>query len=171
MINFNIDNYLRISLTDVVLVLISTCLIIIIAKHFFWDKLVAFMQKRQAIIQENIDASNQLKMEALNQKEVYDAKLKDVGKEAHSILESAKARAEEEKDEIIQDAQNQAEHIKRKAQEEIERDKRNAQKEMREAISDVAIEAAKKLVEKEMDEKIQKQFVQNFIDQAGDKEW
>ena len=32
--------------------------------------------------------------------------------------------------------------------EEIERDKRNAQKEMREAISDVAIEAAKKLVEK-----------------------
>ena len=129
------------------------------------------MQKRQAIIQENIDASNQLKMEALNQKEVYDAKLKDVGKEAHSILESAKARAEEEKDEIIQNAQNQAEHIKRKAQEEIERDKRNAQKEMREAISDVAIEAAKKLVEKEMDEKIQKQFVQDFIDQAGDKEW
>ena len=116
MINFNIDNYLRISLTDVVLVLISTCLIIIIAKHFFWDKLVAFMQKRQAIIQENIDASNQLKMEVLNQKEVYDAKLKDVGKEAHSILESAKARAEEEKDEIIQNAQNQAEHIKRKAQ-------------------------------------------------------
>ena len=162
MINFNIDNYLRISLTDVVLVLISTCLIIIIAKHFFWDKLVAFMQKRQAIIQENTDASNQLKMEALNQKEVYDAKLKDVGKEAHSILESAKARAEEEKDEIIQNAQNQAEHIKRKAQEEIE---------MREAISDVAIEAAKKLVEKEMDEKIQKQFVQDFIDQAGDKEW
>ena len=93
MINFNIDNYLRISLTDVVLVLISTCLIIIIAKHFFWDKLVAFMQKRQAIIQENIDASNQLKMEVLNQKEVYDAKLKDVGKEAHSILESAKVRA------------------------------------------------------------------------------
>ena len=42
---------------------------------------------------------------------------------------------------------------------------------MREAISDVAIEAAKKLVEKEMDEKIQKQFVQDFIDQAGDKEW
>ncbi len=24
---------------------------------------------------------------------------------------------------------------------------------------------------KEMDEKIQKQFVQDFIDQAGDKEW
>ena len=86
-------------------------------------------------------------------------------------LKNLDSLPEEEKDEIIQNAQNQAEHIKRKAQEEIERDKRNAQKEMREAISDVAIEAAKKLVEKEMDEKIQKQFVQDFIDQAGDKEW
>ena len=76
-----------------------------------------------------------------------------------------------QKKKITQNAKNQADHIKRKAQEEIERDKRNAQKEMREAISDVAIEAAKKLVEKEMDEKIQKQFVQDFIDQAGDKEW
>ena len=129
------------------------------------------MQKRQDFIQENIDASKQLKQEALSEKEAYDAKLKDVGKEAHSIIESAKVRAEEQKDEIIKDANNQAEHIKKKAQEEIERDKRNAQKEMREAISDVALEAAKQLVQKEMNEEIQKQFVQDFIDQAGDAKW
>ena len=39
MIDFNIDNYLRISLTDVVLVCISTFLIVMFAKKFFWDKL------------------------------------------------------------------------------------------------------------------------------------
>ena len=171
MIDFNIDNYLRISLTDVVLVLVSTCIIILIAKHFFWDKLLEFMEKRQAIIQDNIDSSEKMKQEAMAQKEEYDAKLKNAGKEAHSIIESAKARGEQEKEEIIQNAQNQAEHIKKKAHEEIERDKRNAQKEMREVISDVAIEAAKKLVQKEMDEETQKQFVDDFIAQAGDKEW
>lgn len=171
MIDFNIDNYLRISLTDVVLVLISTCIIILIAKHFFWDVLLEFIAKRQAVIQDNIDSSVRIKEEAIAQKEEYDAKLKDVGKEAHSIIESAKAKGEQEKAEIIQQAQSQAEHLKKKAQEEIERDKRNAQKEMREVISDVAIEAAKKLVQKEMDETVQKQFVDDFISQAGDKEW
>ena len=40
MIDFNIDNYLRISLTDVVLVCISTFLIVMFAKKFFWDKLL-----------------------------------------------------------------------------------------------------------------------------------
>ena len=61
---FNIDNYLRISLTDVVLVCISTFLIVMIAKKFFWDKLLTLISKRQALIQENIDSSVQLKKEA-----------------------------------------------------------------------------------------------------------
>ena len=40
---FTIENYLRISLTDVILVMISTILIVLIAKKFFWSKLVAFV--------------------------------------------------------------------------------------------------------------------------------
>lgn len=171
MIDFNIDNYLRISLTDVVLVLISTCIIILIAKHYFWDKVLEFLKKRQDIIQENIDSSVRIKEAAQATKDQYDAKLKDAGKEAHSIIESAKAKGELEKNEIIQNAQAQAEHIKKKAQEEIERDKRNAEKEMREAISDVAMAAAKALVQKELDGETQRKFVDDFIVQAGDKEW
>ena len=69
---FNIDNYLRISLTDVVLVCISTFLIVMIAKKFFWDKLLTLISKRQALIQENIDSSVQLKKEAEDIKEQYE---------------------------------------------------------------------------------------------------
>ena len=53
----------------------------------------------------------------------------------------------------------------------IERQKRDAQKEMKKAISDVALSAASQLIKKEMDEKTQKQFVEDFIEQAGDKQW
>ena len=66
---FNIDNYLRISLTDVVLVLISTLLIVLIAKKFFWDKILAFMENRQNMIQENIDFSHELRDQAAAEKE------------------------------------------------------------------------------------------------------
>ena len=38
-------------------------------------------------------------------------------------------------------------------------------------ISDVALSAASQLIKKEMDEKTQKQFVEDFIEQAGDKQW
>lgn len=171
MIEFNIDNYLRISLTDVILVCISTALIIFFAKHFFWDKLMELVKKRQDFVQGNIDASVQLKEEAQKTKDQYDEKMKSAGMEAHQILESARAHAGEEKDKILKDAQAQAVRLKEQASEEIERDKRKAEKEMKTAISEVAIAAARELVQKEMDETVQKQFVDEFIDQAGDKKW
>lgn len=171
MIDFNIDNYLRISLTDVILVCISTALIIFFAKHFFWDKLMNLIQKRQEFVQDNIDASVQLKEEAQKTKEQYDEKMKEAGQEAHQILENARAHAGEEKDKILKDAQAQAVRLKEQASQEIERDKRKAEKEMKTAISEVAIAAARELVQKEMDETVQKQFVDEFIEQAGDKKW
>ena len=160
MIDFNIDNYLRISLTDVVLVCISTFLIVMFAKKFFWEKLLTLIQKRQDLIQENIDSSVAIKKQAEDVKEQYDEKLRNVSQEAHTILVSARAHADQEKQQIIKEAN-----------EDIERQKRDAQKEMKKAISDVALSAASQLIKKEMDEETQKQFVEDFIEQAGDKQW
>lgn len=168
---FNIDNYLRISLTDVVLVLISTLLIVLIAKRFFWDKIIAFMESRQNMIQENIDFSHELRDRAAAEKEEYDEKLKNVGKEAHEILENARAQAGAEKKQILEAAENEASRMRDKAAEDIERDRLAAEKDMRAAISDVAIAAAKKIVQKEMDEATQIKFVDDFIEQAGESQW
>ena len=126
--SFNIDNYLRISLTDVVLVCISTFLIVLIAKKFFWDKLLAYIQKRQDMIQDNIDSSVKIKEEAQSIKERYDEKMKNAGKEAHAILESARASAAQEKQQILNQTQDEVVRLKKQTQEDIERDKRNAQK-------------------------------------------
>ncbi len=171
MADFNVANYLRISISDVIMVFISTMLIILFAKHFFWDKILVFIQKRQDLIQSNIDESVELKNEAQAQKDKYDEKLKSAGQEAHVILETARADATKQKDKILDQAQVEAGRIKERAQEEMAREQRRANLEMQNAISDVAIEAAKKLVDKEMDGSTQRKFVDDFIRQAGDKEW
>ena len=116
MIDFNIDNYLRISLTDVVLVCIST----------FWEKLLTLIQKRQDLIQENIDSSVAIKKQAEDVKEQYDEKLRNVSQEAHTILVSARAHADQEKQQIIKEANDEALRIKKNANEDIERQKRDA---------------------------------------------
>ena len=54
MIDFNIDNYLRISLTDVVLVCISTFLIVMFAKKFFWGKLLTLKNLEKTVKQKLI---------------------------------------------------------------------------------------------------------------------
>lgn len=170
MIDFNVANYLRINLQDMIMTLISTVLIVLFAKHFFWDKILAFVKKRQDLIQGNIDSSEDLKKAALAQKEKYDVQMQHAGQDAHVIIETARTNATQQKKEILDQANSEAARIKAKAQEDIDRDRLKAQDEMKEAISDVAIEAAKKLVDKEMDESTQRKFVDDFLAKAGDQQ-
>lgn len=168
---FNIDNYLRISLTDVVLVMISTALIILIARKFFWSKLVAFIEKRQALIQDNIDSSFEIKKEAQDLKDRYADQMKEAGNQAHQLLEEARDQASIEKKKILNEAQVEAARIREKANEDIEKEKAKASQAMKEAISDVAMDVAKKLVKKEIDEKTTNQYVDDFIRQTGETKW
>lgn len=168
---FTIENYLRISLTDVILVMISTILIVLIAKKFFWSKLVAFVEKRQQLVQANIDSSLALKKEAEDLKDQYDKQIMSAGQEANVILENARAQATQEKKQILSKAQQEAVLLKQKAQEDIEREKRNAQNSMKDAIGEVAVDVAKRFVANQMDEETQKKYVDDFISEAGDKPW
>lgn len=171
MIDFNIDNYLRISWQDVLLVCISTFIIVAVCKHFFWNKLLAFIEKRQKLIQDNIDQSEVLKSEAAKDKEIYENKLKGVGAEAAKIIDSAKQEANLERTQILDQAKSQAAHIERAAKEEIERDKLKAQTEMKDAITDVAMAAAGAILQDEVNEEKQKKIIDQFLDQAGEQAW
>ncbi len=42
---------------------------------------------------------------------------------------------------------------------------------MKDAITDVAFEAAKKIVKAELDEAKQKQYIKDFMEHAGDDSW
>ena len=168
---FTIENYLRISLTDVILVMISTILIVLIAKKFFWSKLVAFVEKRQQLVQANIDSSLALKKEAEDLKDQYNKQIMSAGQEANVILENARAQATQEKKQILSKAHQEAVLLKQKAQEDIEREKRNAQNSMKDAIGEVAVDVAKRFVADQMDEETQKKYVDDFISEAGDKSW
>lgn len=171
MIDFNIDNYLRISWQDVLLVCISSFIIVLICRHFFWDKLIAFIQKRQALIQSNIDASEKLKQDAQEARNRYDQQLASAGAKANEIIDQAKKEANLEKNQILADAKAQADNMERAAKEDIERDRLRAQSEMKNAITDVAFAAAKQILESEIDENRQQEIVDRVIDQAGEGKW
>ncbi len=171
MIDFNIENYLRISWSDVLLVCISSLIIVLFCKHFFWDKLIAFVKKRQQLIQDNIDESEQLRTAALKEKQEYDAQLASAGGKANEIIDMAKREAQAQKAQILDEARIQAQNINRAAQEEIERDKLKAQSEMKNAITDVALAAAGQILGSEIDADKQKKILDDLIDEAGEGKW
>lgn len=171
MIEFNIDNYLRISWQDVLLVCISSFLIVVFCKHFFWNKILDFIAKRQAVIQSNIDASVEEKKRVEKLKEDWQKKMDNAGEEAGKIIDSARKQALVQKDEILDKARQEAQIIEKNAREEVEQERMKAASQMKDAITDVAIAAAGQILQQEVDETRQKQLLDDFITQAGEGKW
>ena len=169
--DFDINAYLRLNPMDMIMVCVSTLIIVAVAKHFFWDKVLAYLDARKAAIQADIDAGLQSKEAGEQYKGQYEEQMANARGEAHELLESAKANAVQEKREILAAARGEAEAVKEKARKDIEREKVQARAEMKDAIVDVAFEAAKQIVNKELDESTHKQYVDDFIEHAGDESW
>lgn len=169
--DINISNYLRINPVDMALVCISTLIICFIAKHYFWDVIIDFFQKRQDAIAADINAGEEARKAGESYKEQYEMQMANIKSEAFDILETAKQNASAEKKEILAKAREEADGLKTKAMQDIEREKVQAQKEMKQTIADVAFEAASKIIEKELDEEQQQKYVNDFIEHAGDDSW
>ena len=91
--------------------------------------------------------------------------------EASKLLASAKSAASKEAGEIVSKAHENANAIKEKAALEIENEKVKVREQLKEEISEVAFLAAKKIVEKELDESTHKKYVEDFIEEAGEERW
>ncbi|MGN1344129.1 MAG: F0F1 ATP synthase subunit B [Traorella sp.] len=165
--DININNYLRIDLMDMLLVLISTLIICLIAKKFFWQPALAYLDKRKQLIQDELDDAAKSKQEGEEYKKKYSDQLKNARHEANEILDKARNNAKVEGAQIVEKAQNDARLTLEKAQRDIELEKLSAQKQIRKEITDVAFVAAKQILEKEIDEETQKNYVNEFINEEA----
>lgn len=170
-IEFDINSYLRLNIVDMLIICISTFLIVVIAKKFFWNKVNVYLQQRQRAIQQDIDEAMNQKEEATRLKQQYDEQLAQAKQTVNGIIEDAKSMVAQERKEILVKAKQEAQAMKEKASADIESEKRQVRKEIKEQISEVAFLAAQKIVEKELDEEKHKEYVDTFIEQAGDSSW
>ena len=73
--DFDINAYLRLNPMDMIMVCISTLIIVLVAKHFFWDKVQAYLDARESAIQADIDAGVKSRAEAETYKKQYEAQM------------------------------------------------------------------------------------------------
>lgn len=167
----NIDNYLRLNLTDMVLVLISTLLICAFAKHFFWEKVLGYFDRREKLIAEELANAKKLQEDGDAYKERYAQQFKGIKDEARQLIDAAKVSAKEERAEIVGKAKEEASQTLEKALRDIEREKVQVKNEIKKEITEVAFLAASKIVGKELSEVEHKQYVDDFIEHAGEDSW
>lgn len=169
--DINISNYLRINLVDMGFVLVSTFLIVVITKKYFWKYAQDYLEKREAHIANELATAKQNLDESEVIKKQYEDQILNAKKEANDIIYLAKQKAVEESQQIVSSAKTSANLIKDKALQDIEKEKLSVRNQMKQEISEIAFMAAKKVVEKELDEAVHKKYVEDFINEAEGQSW
>ena len=89
--------------------------------------------------------------------------------QADDILSNAQKTATARSEEIIGQAQQQASQLKLKAAADIEMEKKKAINDAKNEISGLVMAIAGKVVERELNEADQAQFIDRFIEELGDE--
>lgn len=164
-LEFNIENYLRLSWQDIVLTCISTLIIVLVARHFFWNKLLTFLDQRKALINADLAQAQETKNQAYRLRNEYVNQLDGLKEESEKILSKARSDADRESRRILEKARKQAEYIEDNARKEMEREREKSQREMEEAIGDVSFAIASQILKEQIDEPKARKMIDRFIEE------
>lgn len=136
-------------------------------KKILFKPVTEFMENRTASIEKAIADANQKNVDADELINQYEQKLLAAKEEADNIIKEARSRAEREYTTILNNARADSENLTVKAREQIEREREQMRKEVRNEVASLALSAASKIIEANMDNEKNRVLVNKFIDEAG----
>lgn len=158
-------------LHDAVLSMIAVFTLFLVASHFLFNPVRDMMKKRQERIREDIEDAKQNQEMAENLRTEYEAKLKDVDKEAEEILSAARQKALANESRIVAQAKEEAVKIRERAEAEAELEKRKAADDVKKEMVSIASVMAGKVVSASIDTAVQDALIEETLKEIGDTTW
>ncbi|WP_428910101.1 F0F1 ATP synthase subunit B [Niallia sp. Krafla_26] len=154
---------------DAIFQLVMFIILLAVIKKFAWGPLMGMMKQREEFVASEIENAEKSRKEAADYLEQQRALLKEARSEAQGLIENAKKQAEVQREEIIVSARSEANRLKESAKLEIEQQKEQAVAAIKEQVTSLSVLIASKVIEKELSEKDQEKFINDYIQEVGEK--
>ena len=156
---------------DAALMIIAVVALFLIMSYFLFNPAREFLKKRQEKIRTELEDAKNNQEDAKALKAEYESKLKNIDKEAESILADARKRALANENRIIAAAKEDAAAIIERAREEAKLEKQKMADEVKKEIVAVAALMAGKVVASTVDVTIQDSLIDETLKEIGDSTW
>ncbi|WP_054705528.1 F0F1 ATP synthase subunit B [Bacillus sp. JCM 19041] len=149
--------------------LAAFAVLLFLLSRFALKPLLGVMQKRQDMINEQIDSAERNRKEAEKMIEEQREEMKAARVEARELVENAKKAGEQQGQEIVRASKEEAARVHQQALAEIQNEKEQAVAALREQVASLSVLIAQKVIEKELDASEQDKLVQEYLKQAGEE--
>ena len=158
-------------LADASLMIIAIFFLFLILSYFLFNPARKMLEGRKEKIRNELETAKTAMQNAQSLKKEYEAKLKDVDKEAEAILSEARRKALANENAIVAEAKEEAARILDRARVEAELEKQKMSDDVKREIIVVASLMASKIVSASVDTAMQNQLIDDTLKEMGDKTW
>ena len=156
---------------DAILLGINIFILFFALSYLLFNPVRSMLNKRTERIRTDLDTAAEDKKTAAELKLEYEAKIKEIDKEAEAILSEARQKALHNEAKIVEEAKEEAARIIARANEEALLEKKRVVDEMKQEMISVAAAMAAKVISANIDINIQNQLVDETIKEMGDSTW
>lgn len=146
---------------------VNILVLFLLLKIFLFKPVTKIMEERRKAIADSIQEAEAQKLAAAELQRQYEARLTDARLEADGIVKSAKEQASREAEKILRQARADAGAMLEDARKQTGAEREKAMRDIRGQAGGLALLAAAKLAQKNMDEEADLAFVNAFLSEAG----
>ena len=160
---------LELQVSTIVFTVINLLILYVVLKKVLFGRVNRVLQARADLIQQNLSGAEQEKAQADELKAEYEQKLARAHAEAAEIVAQAKTRGAQEYQAIMDQAQDEVRRTQAQAQAQNQADREEMLRSARREVAQLAVMAAAKVAQRELDEQSDRAIAEQFLAEAG--EW
>lgn len=158
-------------LADSCLMIIAIFFLFLALSYFLFNPARKMLNDRKEKIRGELDEARENMENAQSLKEEYEEKLKNIDKEAESILSEARKKALANENQIVSQAKEEAARILDRARVEAELEKQKMADDVKKEMISIAALMAGKVVSASIDTTVQNRLIEETLKEMGDDTW
>lgn len=151
------------AITSIIIQLVATLLLFLAVRFLFWGKITKVIEEKESREKKAFEDLENAKKEAIELKKQIEEDTLKAKAEGKMIVEHAKQKSYQEAEEIIKKAKIDAQMKLEDAKNQIAKEAKNANEEIKKEIVEIAYLLAEKIINKEISDKDQEKFINNFL--------
>jgi F-type H+-transporting ATPase subunit b len=135
--------------------------------RFAWKPLLQTLQEREKMVRESIEQAQAARAEAEEALRKNQEILAGARRETVAIIEQGKREAEALKGEILAQTRKESQDLIEQGKRQVLFEQKRAIEELRRHVADLAIQAAERLITRSLDDKKQRELVDEYVRTLG----
>lgn len=147
---------------------VNLLILFLLVKKLFFKPMQKMLSAREAEINAQYSKADETQNAADKMKAEYEEKIAGAQAEANTIVSDAVSNASLRSDAIVKEAEEKAQGMIERAQKSIEAQKAAAFMELKSDVSSMAVDIAKKIIEKDINEKDHEKLIDKALEGLGE---